>query len=1027
MEVSGNKRLRTSGRGAHGMPLGIVDPSVVQAGSWDDAVVLLVGAEALQEGSSSGDDLKEQKVTAVTVDNLEDEDGSLIALPAGRAEGISPEMMSDTALIRAGKGAYVSSTGSSSGDDLRKKKVTAVTVDNLVDEDGSLIALPAGRAEGISSEMMFDAALIRAGKEAYVSSVAGTSSGDDLRRQKVTAVAVDNLEEDMSLVASPGGAKEQALAWLSHFDDGQSSSFAIVEESTGGKKNNKAIPRGSLRQPECLPVWKYCLDVIRESQGTSHAGADGLPLIDCDMVWRYVTEGISPPFAEGYDGIPPHTQKNYVKFDDSPEARWITHQVLAWLESDSIRLEDFAGEATNLLPLFTVEKDGGEGLRLILDAQFVNKFFLKKKFRLMTLSKARHSFFDLMGFDSIDLSASFNHLELHKDYVRYFGFEWGGVRYVSTCALYGASPVPEILQVVASVGVRTNNTIGLSPLLLTAEDWRQLARGEIPLPSSHDRYSADIQQYLDDFGKLWHRHVRSAAGRLVTGAELVRLIPKLSQSFQALMEALGFVISPKSQRNPFAVNKFLGFNIITALDGGCFGIPVKKVDKNVRRFKAALALSRWTLKQVAQLASCLLQFILIWGRQASLLARPFYHELALRVTSTSSWTHMITPTPLMRDMVYEAIGLLEGEEPILQAPVINTYRESVRLWESEDWRKFDRDGRTPVTVMVDAGSYAEGGWATIEPIDELCHTLEQNILRDGDKLSFWAQLTIQERVDHITATDDIVYSNMLLVEERTTSSTYRELLAISRFYSDSSVMEKLLLRLQSTGERALLHVTDSQATRNIMTNGASKSRDCHRLVLSIWRTTRVLRERFGLVFGWLSREALGAQVADAFSKPANWTIRSKIFWNLDKEFNFNLDAYSSPTERVTRADGTLLPFCSRETHQDSLGDGRSYSWNGHTVWAFPPPVDMLIQQALIKCTGHVGTAVLCLPGWLYHRHRTRLRSCAWKERRTLPAHSAKKISRGPTREKNELTYMYSNFVLILLIFVNDNVHEAGTK
>ena len=99
------------------MPSGIADPSVVQVGSLN-AEVFLVGAEALREGSSSGDDLREQKVTAVTVDNLEDEDGSLIALPAGRAEGISPEMMSDTALIRAGKGAYVSSTGSSSGDDL---------------------------------------------------------------------------------------------------------------------------------------------------------------------------------------------------------------------------------------------------------------------------------------------------------------------------------------------------------------------------------------------------------------------------------------------------------------------------------------------------------------------------------------------------------------------------------------------------------------------------------------------------------------------------------------------------------------------------------------------------------------------------------------------------------------------------------------------------------------------------------------------------------------------------------------------
>ena len=35
----------------------------------------------------------------MTVDNLE-EDVSLIALPAGRAEGISSQMMSDTALIR---------------------------------------------------------------------------------------------------------------------------------------------------------------------------------------------------------------------------------------------------------------------------------------------------------------------------------------------------------------------------------------------------------------------------------------------------------------------------------------------------------------------------------------------------------------------------------------------------------------------------------------------------------------------------------------------------------------------------------------------------------------------------------------------------------------------------------------------------------------------------------------------------------------------------------------------------------------
>ena len=840
------------------------------------------------------------------------------------------------------------------------------------------------------------------------------------------------IPDTTPVVFNPKKIKARKLQWKhwleSINDDGHSSigvSLPMEKDSTSttGKRNNAVITPGVLATPNALAMWKFSLDVIHTQQrmdDTAKYPADhDLPRMNTEQVMQQVKFGIKPPFKDGVTEIPKRTYTNLIPEDNSPEAIWVDSQMRAMLSAGMVREEAYPGEATLISGMFLVEKDNGKGFRLIVNLKFLNEYFKKFPFTLHTLNKDRYAYFDLVGFDSDDLTSSYQHVQIHPDIQKYFGVRWRGRTVILVAAPYGASPLPQIFQMIASVGVRVNHAIGVSKQLTSVEDWLQVAKGDKPLPPKAERFVLDIVQFLDDYGKRYHSSIRSLSGRLVQGQELLELIPALSASFRTLMMAHGWVISPKSQRNPFIVNKYTGFNILTAINGGCFGIPVSKINKNVRILQEALLQQDWTFRTGAALAGRILQFKLVWKRLATMIARPFYHELARQINTASKWSHKMEVTPLLKEMLVRAIGLLSGSNAVHTAPVVDCHGEKVTLWERGGMEAFCTDDETGA-VAGDASDYQIGGYFREDPRCMLGERLEHDIVKHGHRLQFWKELSIETRVDTIMNSDIPVYWKLISVEERLMSSTYRELVFIFEFYSDKKVVTKITNSLLAAGKKQLIHITDSQAARFMLHNGASKSPIHHRLVLSIWDITEPIRTQFGLFFVWLRRNTRGPEIADAFSKVKNWCIDTEIFKQLHDQYRFTLDAFASYDTRVRGNEATnTIDFCSRSIHELSIGDGRYVSWQNKVVWCFPPPESIeMVQFALKRCIEHKGIVVLCVAGFMYSRLRARFRSAPFILQRTLPVGSTQRIAVSPLADDNTLKYEKSRYTHVLFIFDN---------
>ena len=844
------------------------------------------------------------------------------------------------------------------------------------------------------------------------------SVGGSRARAVVASVTMDTMSQ-VDVVRKTRHAQEFLD---SIHDDGKSSIGVAVE--TGGRKNNKVIPPDALTSGERPRVWNFFLSLLKRFQQRGFIGAGGsdFPDIDYDRVHRTVIHGVRPDFIEDApDPLPKSSRRNLIPEDNSPQSVWTDEQVSLMAESKMIKPEPYPGFARIISMLFLVDKDGGDGFRLIMDVREFNKWCVHKKFSLHTLNKGRYVYFDLVALATDDLTSSYGHLRIHPEIQQYIAFRRRGVTWIALASPYGAAPLPELFQSVASIGPRINYSVGLSPLLLTAEAWTDVACGRRPMPPAKHRYSILIKQYLDDFMKAARSSLRSMSGVLVQGDDVLPLFKLLAESFRGLMRALGWVISPKSQ--PVRqVNKFIGFDVHAKLKGGSFGIPVKKVSKNVRIFKELLTRPSWTVREMAALASRILQFKLIWHQRASMLARPLYFRLAKEVTSKSSWNDTILPEPIEREMVEAALLLLEGPKAILLADVIVEHREKARLWAKAGWDKADATGDLScILVSGDSSDYMMGAWVTEMPWERAATDLEHKIVQNSHKLAFWSSLSVVKQRREIEAGDEIVFYQLLTPVEREESSAYRELLLMVRFYDDEKRMSELIKRLDRAMDKALFHATDSQAAYLMLMKGASGSPRCHRLVMLLWDLTQPLRERFGWFCGWMPREAPAARIADEFSKTKNHVLEHAVFSSLPKKFDFDfvfdLDAFASVDDVMLDASGIPLPFCSRSMHQESLGDGRAFPWTGRTVWAFPPPeIDMLVEIALIKATQHDGVAVVCLASWQYHKHRARYRSFPFTNRFVLEAGSSKRIKSGPGAGENRLVFEPSRFKLVLLLF-----------
>ena len=149
------------------------------------------------------------------------------------------------------------------------------------------------------------------------------------------------------------------------------------------------------------------------------------------------------------------------------------------------------------------------------------------------------------------------------------------------------------------------------------------------------------------------------------------------------------------------------------------------------------------------------------------------------------------------------------------------------------------------------------------------------------------------------------------------SSTYRELLGVYDFYNNELMMTHITTRMTQYDKQGLLHLLDSQAAVAILRKGASKSPECHRLVLQIYNKTRDLRVNHGLIFSWVPREQNRA--ADALSKMHDWCITPTAFQRLSKSVDiFNI------TQQIIRTQGQA-PELSRS---------RKLAFPNQLLWVF---------------------------------------------------------------------------------------------
>ena len=348
------------------------------------------------------------------------------------------------------------------------------------------------------------------------------------------------------------------------------------------------------------------------------------------------------------------------------------------------------------------------------------------------------------------------------------------------------------------------------------------------------------------------------------------------------------------------------------------------------------------------------------------------------------------PCALDKEMVHEALALLDGPTPLLRAPVLDRFAECIRMWEEGNWKAFrDSNGNDPNILFGDSAEVKGGAYMTSLPMDIAVSGLEHDIVKNHKHLSFWKALSIDEKVAAIIQGDDLIFFAGMTEEEIKGSSTYREMLVIAKLYADPAAHARIVGMMESSGRKSLLHATDSQAVRSILHRGRSCVPIIHELVLSIRKSTRLLRTKYGLFFGWVRRSHPHAEVADAFSKLAGWQIDKKRFEVLHQKFNFTLDAFAAVDEVVHDTKGEPLPFCSRAISARSLGDARCTPWKtDDTVWCFPPPkVEFLVEEAMRRCASHPGVSLLVVPGWLYAKMKTRLLSLPFSKYGTLPRRS----------------------------------------
>ena len=188
-------------------------------------------------------------------------------------------------------------------------------------------------------------------------------------------------------------------------------------------------------------------------------------------------------------------------------------------------------------------------------------------------------------------------------------------------------------------------------------------------------------------------------------------------------------------------------------------------------------------------------------------------------------------------------------------------------------------------------------------------------------------------------------------EDMSKSSTFRELLAFHKCYTD-------LAFLSSIANQSVMHCTDSYNLQRMFEIGSKRSH-LHSLLFEIFLNLRTFNIR--LTVKWLPREDPTMVVADYFSRELDTTdygISHTAFAALSSAWGpFDLDAFASDSN------ARLRNFYSKLYSTRALGmDALAHSWDDQHLWLCPPV--SLVPQVLAKmASSRDSSGVLVVPQW----------------------------------------------------------------
>ena len=364
----------------------------------------------------------------------------------------------------------------------------------------------------------------------------------------------------------------------------------------------------------------FSLRTKRAIQEWSRIGASEtiLDWIRDGYAWEYVT----PDEREDpLTGIP--RDADFTAGRNGPGAtstyrKGTTEMIRALLDGDNTELCDHRPQMTlsvNTITKNSLDKNGKQKLRLIIDGRPTNRFIRKKgrSFRMETLSRMRHMFKPGQHLFTIDLTNSYAHMRVAEAHRDVLGFRWPAsemTEYIEAFrTAHGRDPYIDeegmlfMRYKVLPFGICSSPAIFTRLMRVVV----RYIRKEMP----HLR----VLQYIDDF--IFQCPRESSEADLAAVREL--------------FQRLGLKVNDKSDFSLTTVTEGLGFTI----DNGDSSFSLG--EKKRQRYRAAvetlgrLAANRHLvpIKTVASVAGKLMSIRIAAGHQSNLYTRALFHGIGV--------------------------------------------------------------------------------------------------------------------------------------------------------------------------------------------------------------------------------------------------------------------------------------------------------------------------------------------------------------------------------------------------------------